>query len=462
MELLESASVVSLSSSRAPLPAMQPSDLLAACVDIVATFEPAKSTVDAHHADYCARRRIADSTDAQFLHQVAYGCQRYKRLLKVFLSSFYFNHSGEAARSDQPLYTVLAYLAILRLEELTFAQFQRLALTHDGPKVRVFLAFLFSEASLTTWLKEGWLTLYEPHYVQTELIDPLLRFQPQAERLVAELDSRQAAGEARRAAEAEAVLAAAEGRGGAGRHTVPEPFNLSRPAPRLLPEPTELLAVRLVARKEGARPWERSEGPPKDRLELEKKMEQNRLQLRKKYAVTGRPALQAEKRPTNLEAVAARVEAAASAQLTFKPEPPKAVPKWDADEGFVKLNAAAILREDQVYRRKQAEEARLLAAYESELVDSRAHDAWLAAQRRQAEEEAREALDRRRVEAALADEMAKAATEASRLEKRAQAARQRAQAEAVAEAEEELRGKQAEARRRQVRRRGGLRARTHR
>lgn len=123
--------------------------------------------------------QIVDASDVKFLHQVVYGCQRYKRLLKVFISSFYYNHSGEAARSDQSLYTVLAYLAILRLEELTFAQFKRLIVSMDFVKTRVFLRFLFSEEALNKWLKEGWLTLYEPHYVQTELIDQVLKFEPQ-------------------------------------------------------------------------------------------------------------------------------------------------------------------------------------------------------------------------------------------------------------------------------------------
>lgn len=412
---------------------------------------------------YCAFfAQITDSADVKFLHQVVYGCQRYKRMLKVFLSSFYYNHSGEAALSDQTLYTVLAYLAILRLEELTFDGFKKLILALDFVKTRPFLKFLFSEESLTRWLKEGWLTLYEPHYVQTELIDQVLKFEPQVSRLVDELERRQAVGDAKRAAEAEAAIALAEGRGGAGKHTVPKPFNLTQPAPRLVPEPSQLVAVNGEAVREAvaaseasmpkARPWKRPEGPPKDQLELEKRMEQNRLELRKKYADprAGRFELLAEKRPSNLEAVRAQVEAATAAALPFRADPPRPVPKWDADQGFVKLNAAAILREDQVYRRKQAEEARLLRAYEEDLADRKAYEQWSAAMRSKEEEDARIALEKRKAEMALADEMAKAATEQARFEKRALAARMRAEAEAVAAAQEQQREAEAEARRKQV------------
>jgi hypothetical protein len=394
----------------------------------------------------CLAAQIGDPVDVKFLHQVVYGCQRYKRLLKVFLSSFYYNHSGEAARSDISLYTVLAYLAILRLDELTFDQFKRLVLSQDFVKTRVFLKFLFNEESLSKWLKEGWLTLYEPHYVQTELIDEVLKFEPQVRELVAELDRRQAMGEAKRAAEAEAASALAEGRGGSGKHTIPEPFNLTRPAPRLVPEPTQFVQIAPAAAVNSAdgefkaRAWTRPDPDevPKDQQALDRRREANRLELRRKYAdpSAGRFELLAEKRPTHLEAARAEQEAKIAAAHTFAPAPPKPVPKWDADQGLVKLNAAAILREDQIYRRKQEKEAALLKAYEEDLADSKPYDEWVRKSRAEEDARAAAALERRRIEATLADEVAKAATEASRLEKRALAQRMRAEAEQLAEEHE--------------------------
>ena len=57
-----------------------------------------------------------------FQKQVLYGCVRFKRALKVFLSSFFYNNAAKCARSDYTMYMVLGYLALFRLKELGWSE----------------------------------------------------------------------------------------------------------------------------------------------------------------------------------------------------------------------------------------------------------------------------------------------------------------------------------------------------
>jgi len=89
---------------------------------------------------------------------------------------------------------------------------------------------------------------------------------------------------------------------------------------------------------------------------------------------------------------------AREAECHFEGVKANPIPRQRPGQGVVRLNSAAILREDNLYRKKQENEARLLGAYEQELRDSSEFDEWQA-RMRAADEEARlKEVDRRRVE----------------------------------------------------------------
>jgi hypothetical protein len=362
-------------------PPMDPGALVAACEEMVRTFNPVVTTVDSHAAEYIAQKRVGDQDDQRFLEQVLYGCVRYKKMLKILLSSLYFKHKGETQRADYTLYMVLGYLALLRLHELGFGSFKALLLSQEHFKMSVFLKFLFNEENLAQWLRPEWLKLYDPAYVDEQLIGKCVIFVKDVEKLRTVMEGQMAAEAAKKAAAEEAARALAEGRGGTGQHTTPEPFNITQAKVRLVPPPEEVIDTTFKANKVPASTYSDS-SKLVDRLAIDKAKNENKMKMKLKYSD---PRVQPFKlktleRPNNVEKVRAEVEAARAAEEDFDMKNIKIrpVPKQLAGQGAVKMNTGAILREDNLYRKKQEKEAALLGAYESELRDTSEFDAWQA------------------------------------------------------------------------------------
>ena len=411
---------------------LTPGELVAKCEECVRTYDPSKQTVDSHTEDYIQRARISDPDDERFVQQVMYGAFRYKKLLKIFLSSLYFKHGGETQRSDYTLYMVFGYLALLRLHELGFPDFRTLVLSQEHFKMSVLLKFLFNEENLNEWLRPEWIKLYDAKFVDEQLLEKILVFVPNVDALQVVLEGKMASAAAAKEAAAEAAKAMAEGRGGAGKHTTPEPFPLTQPKMRLVPPPEDVIE-----------PFKATGVPAstygdfkqlKDRVELDVKKDENRKVLKAKY---GNPKIQAFKlnaveRPrageSHKEKLRAEIEAQRDAECNFEGIKPTPIPRMRPGQAKVRLNSAAILREDSLYRRKQESEAAVLGAYERELRDSAEFDAWRKRMDAQEEVERLAHVEERRMAALLADEEAKEARIRQVNENRANAAEMRAEA----------------------------------
>ena len=257
-------------------------ELIARCEECVRTYDPSRMTVDSHIDEFCRQCRISDPDDERFVQQVAYGTFKYKKMLKIFLSSLYFKHGGETQRSDYTLYMVFGYIALLRLHELGFGDFRELVLSQEFFKMSVLLKFLFSEENLNEWLRPEWIKLYDNKFVDEQLIEKVLVFVPNVEALQKVLEGRMASEAAKKEAAAEAARALAEGRGGGGKHTTPEPFALTQPKMRLVPPPTDTI-VPFTATGVPSSTY----SDPKqlvDRVELDKKKDKNRVEMKAKYS----------------------------------------------------------------------------------------------------------------------------------------------------------------------------------
>lgn len=135
---------------------MKEAELIKLCEDIIVTYNPLKVTPTTHADEFLEQKRVTDENDATFIRQVFYGVDRYRKLISLTMESLYHINSGRVLRSDITLYSVMVYLAVLRLEELSVPVFRGFVNAHDPVKMLPLLSFLWDETNMQTILKEQW------------------------------------------------------------------------------------------------------------------------------------------------------------------------------------------------------------------------------------------------------------------------------------------------------------------
>lgn len=390
---------------------MKRKQLLAVCEQLIKSFNPDKVTVDAHAEE---ELRSYESADKLFLQQVFYGSYRYRELLKSLLTHFLNANASRVSRNDYTKFMIVGYLAMFRLEEVGTGSFAALVAALDPTSMHVFLSYLFDKANLLGLIKGEWVRILDEAFVETEIIGKMLKFEPEIGLLLQQLHAK-AFGQA---ASRESLRAA----GGVvpvekKALTVPVAPNITQPRPRQAMEPIRI-------------PQEVKANPVPANLnqltlaDLEKQQANRKSKIKeqvsKKYEDASKTMFHFESTAkSNLESVRQEVEAARSAQLQFefkaKPAPDLSKLKHQQE---VKLNTAAILREDALYKKKQAKDAQLIHAYETELRDPMDFYRWQSEMMAQDQDKWKAEVEKRRLEMVQAQYEAIEAAHRAKMENR--------------------------------------------
>jgi hypothetical protein len=411
-----------------------PAQLVSWCVQLLDSYRADRVTPSAHLEVFLREKKlISDEATASFLQEVFYGTQRFAKMLEIVIDGLYSRCRGSVVRDDRTLFVVFSFLAIHSIDEMGFDSFKSFVESQSPHKMHPFLTFLFARGDVRdSWLEEQWSLVYDIAFVRTTLIPRLERHRVAVEELIARMgvseqdDSgggfslaqppadRSAPGA--HGAEKTPNFDASRSKRNAKAPTTPQPFNLTAPRPRVVPEPPIAFSTTGVKAH-----------PVPDSLRqtslaaIERQKEERRQLLRmetqKKHALAKRPHFHTEDRPQHLQAL---LEAAAAAEREarkpFHAQPP---PKPAAPAVPIKLNTAAVLREEALYRRRQEREAAAIRAYEEELRDANEFETWQREMLQHDEHERRNEIERRKQEMEqLRDEVARAVAERAESNKR--------------------------------------------
>ncbi len=148
-----------------------------------------------------------------------------------------------------------------------------------------------------------------------------------------------------------------------------KPFNLTRPKPKVLPQPEAI--KREIKRNPVPKNHYKKSLQDIEREKEERRQEKlNRVKAQYEGNIKQRFDLETEKRrPDKKQKVYEEVEAVRQAELQFNKKHARKMPDFDKKEAVVKLNTAAVLREGHHLKKEEKKQAKILKDYEMNLRD---------------------------------------------------------------------------------------------
>jgi len=361
--------------------------LLIHCACLLNTYDPETQDLEQHVKDYIKANQIQDESDEMFVTEVFSGCIHHKSVLKVITEGFFVRDGRNILRSSQNIYIILCYLALFRLDELGISHFRKFVSALEFKTAYKFLNFFFDEKNLLTWMKDGWNKVYESSFVQKNILSPLLRWLPELEELLKQLKNKCD----NKIGPKKSKLATTE----------INPFNLTKNRPRSISIPEKIPKL-----KKYKPPPSSLYRIPTEEVELTKQKEENRRRAEERLMEASRiqfACANPEKSQKTLK-ILSNIQLDEQRKINHNSVQPRPAPDFKKDALPVKMTAAAILREANLYQKKEDEVVKKLHDLETGAFDAANFQKWQSEMRQIDLEAQLSAVEERRLKGKLSHE----------------------------------------------------------
>ena len=362
--------------------------LLKYSAEVLGTYNSSTHGVEEHVENWLTKKKVTDENTRVFVIEVFSGCVRHRSITKVVVDAYYATDGKNCLRTDKNLYTVLCYLALFRLEELGVGYVRKLVASQDVNKMFKFLKFFFTEENIKTWMADEWCKLYDHTYVETTLVSTLLSWLPELHDVVLlnleeKITTRQVPERAKKPS------------------TDVKPFKLTQPRPRSIPVPER------IPKLKPSKPVPQSTyTTPSVNARLEEARSKNRKEAESNFHTANMSQFQCanpQKSGKTLRKMY-EIQVEKDSKLKFDSAKANPAPSFTHDNIPIKLNAAAIMREGQLYQKREQDEIKRLLELEKGGKDASDFYKWQENMKKKDMEEQLADIERRRLEGMLSYE----------------------------------------------------------
>jgi hypothetical protein len=135
---------------------------------------------------------------------------------KILLDAFYKHSGAMPLITDLKLFAILSYLFFIRLEELTWPEYENFVLSQVALRMTPFFEFLRNRNNLEV-LVDQWLDFYDMRFIEGQVLAQVDQYQHQILEFVGRLQRKSEGNTSGRTEKKEA--------------TVPQPFQLTQSKP---------------------------------------------------------------------------------------------------------------------------------------------------------------------------------------------------------------------------------------